>query len=383
MTASPASAARACRTVVAEVGRRCPARRSVGDRPPGSSSVGEPVAGVASNRSGERSASTAATSAARSSKDPSAASPLRRRGGGRGWRLRSRPRPRRERRRWPIRSPRTTPAGHHRPRGVRGRAPRGRAAAMAAAAPRTRSAVDDGPRRGARTGGAGSAAERSVGVASAKASSAAAMPASRATGSAGRYLARARRGPAGAPRPGPGATGRPRCGPPPRASWRRRGGRRRARRGRGRSSFGSGFVALGRTTGVGGLVPGIEQLRQLRATAGDARADGPGRDAEDHARSRRSRSRTGPGARRGPGTPRRPDRGRHRWPSGRGAPRCRSPCARPDPGGPRDRCRRGDRRPDAACGAGARPGRRWSPPDRPRWRTPTVRRTDGCPWRWR
>ena len=168
-------------------------------------------------------------------------------------------------------------------RGVRGRAPTGRAARWRRPRRGPAARSSDGPRRGARTGGAGSAADRSVGAGLGEGGQRRGDAGLPRHGIGRRHRARARRGPAGAPRPGPGAPGRPRRGPPPRASWRRRGGRRRARRGRGRSSFGSGVVAIGRTSAVGGLVPGIEQLRQLRATAGDAGADGAGRDAEDHA----------------------------------------------------------------------------------------------------
>ena len=383
MTASPASAARACRTVGPEAGGAV-LGRSAGDRPPGSSSTGESAArgrfeqlrraavgrprrrappGHRRTRAppspcdavvvGARAASSAPPAAA--SGAPPMADPVC--SNDACWSSPSARRPRTG----------TKRASSGDGRGRAEDPQRGRRRAPARAEDRRGGEV--GRALGRRRLGEGLQRRGDAGLAR--------------HGIGGRYLARARRGPAGAPRPGPGATGRPRCGPPPRASWRRRGGRRRARRGRGRSSFGSGFVALGRTSGVGGLVPGIEQLRQLRATAGDARADGARAGCRGSRRSRRSRSRTGRGARRGPGTPRRPGRGRHRWPSGRGAPRCRSPCAGPGPGGRRDRCRRGDRRPGAACAAGARPGRRWSPPDRPRWRRPTARRTAGCPWRWR
>ena len=256
--------------------------------------------------------------------------------------------------------------------------------AMAAAAPRTRSAVDDGPRRGARTGGAGRAPD-----ALGRRRPRRRPPAPR------RCRPRAPRDRRAAPRSSAARTcrsastrawsdGSAASGPPPRAWWRRRGGRRRARRGAGRSSFGSGFVALGRTTrgrGPGSrdraAAPAAPRPRAIRERTV------PGRDAEDlrdlgvvevaqvaeHDGGPELLGELGEGGVDGHPVGEHLDAGRRVQAQILVVPVTEVVGE--------------TRRPGAACAAGARRGRRWWPPGRPRWRRRPARRSGGCPGRWR
>ena len=312
-------------------------------------------------------------------------------------RSRRRPRPRpcfgaargcvAERRRWPIRSVlerrlrrRRRPRGWPRTGTEQGEQGDGRGRAEA----RGR-AVGDGPRRGASRRERGGRPTRSVAVL-VEGASAAAIAASRA-----------RRDRRAAPRRSASRTVPELLDP----GLERRVGRDAGRLlGRGGAvEVGGGElveVVAGRSWSWSGVrrlrldaagrrawFPGLEQPGELGPAAGDARADGARAGSRGRRRSRRSRGRRGRGARPGPGTPRAARRGRRRWPAGRGGPRCRSTVSAAAlivpgtevVGETRDR--------RAACGAGARRGRRWWRPGRPRWRRPTRPSKRGCPGRWR